>query len=97
MEGINTYLTQQWQYGFNPNLTIWIDLRKQAKKLRNLQKFGNEVELSEEPDPENPGQVLPAMKVSLENAETLTDKDGQVWCGLIVDTDMVQHTLPGGR
>ena len=35
--------------------------------------------------------------VSLEKVSELTDKEGRVWSGAILDTDMVQKTMPGGR
>lgn len=36
-------------------------------------------------------------EVSLENVSELTDKEGRVWSGAILDTDMVQKPMPGGR
>ena len=35
--------------------------------------------------------------VSLEDPTNLKDKDGRLWSGAILDTDMVQKTMPGGR
>jgi hypothetical protein len=35
--------------------------------------------------------------VSLEDPNELTDKDGRLWSGSILDTDMVQKTMPGNR
>lgn len=33
----------------------------------------------------------------IDNPYDLTDKDGRVWSGVILDTDMVQKTMPGNR
>jgi len=35
--------------------------------------------------------------ISLEDPENLIDKDGNGWSGVILDTDMVQKTMPGNR
>lgn len=35
--------------------------------------------------------------VSLEDPSSLIDKDGRMWSGAILDTDMVQKTMPGNR
>ena len=37
------------------------------------------------------------VKVSLEDPTALIDKDGRMWSGAILDTDMVQKTMPGNR
>ena len=42
-----------------------------------------------------PGDLTQA--VSLEKISELTDKDGRVWSGAILDTDQVQKPMPGGR
>ena len=36
-------------------------------------------------------------QVSLEDPGNLIDKDGRMWSGAILDTDMVQKTMPGNR
>jgi hypothetical protein len=35
--------------------------------------------------------------VSLEDPSSLMDRDGRMWSGAILDTDMVQKTMPGNR
>lgn len=35
--------------------------------------------------------------VSLEDVSQLTDKNGRVWSGAILDSDQVQKPMPGGR
>lgn len=35
--------------------------------------------------------------IDLSNPDTLTDADGHVWSGVILDTDTVQKTMPGNR
>ena len=35
--------------------------------------------------------------VSLENIDQLIDREGRMWSGVILDTDNVQKTMPGGR
>lgn len=37
------------------------------------------------------------VKISLEDPSILRDKDGHIWSGVILDTDMVQKTMPGNR
>jgi hypothetical protein len=39
----------------------------------------------------------PAVPVSLEDPSVLRDKSGQYWSGVILNTDMVQKTMPGNR
>ena len=35
--------------------------------------------------------------ISLEDVNQVIDREGRVWSGVILDTDMVQKTMPGGR
>lgn len=38
-----------------------------------------------------------AEKINLEKLSELTDREGRVWSGAVLDTDLVQKPMPGGR
>ena len=50
-----------------------------------------------EEDPNDPSKIFAATDLSQEDAPNLIDRDGHVWSGCILDTDMVQKTMPGNR
>ena len=60
---------------------------KKSEKNKNDKNLIIKAESSEEKD----------VNISLEDPTLLKDKDGNVWSGVILNTDMVQKTMPGNR
>lgn len=61
--------------------------REEAERRKQAKKLGIDPN-----EPEEEEQV-----VSLLDPEVLRDREGNFWSGVVLDTDMTQKTMPGGR
>jgi hypothetical protein len=60
---------------------------KPSKRKHQTDKFASDDDASTNVDDD----------LTPEDLNEVTDRDGNVWSGLVINTDTVQHTLPAGR